>query len=633
MSNVRLQPEEHLDLLYRASLEFSSTLDFEELLPRVFDRALELLDAEAGSIWLRSGDHLTCRLARGPVGAQIEGLELPLGAGIVGHVAKTGEAELIADASDDARFVHQVDEATGFSTHSMLAAPLKAKDQVLGVLQVLNKRSGSGHFDDEDLNLVTGLAATAGLALRNAQLHDAERRAHDLTTLLRISREITSTLDVDRLALTIVNLASQALNYDRAAIALESGGGLALKAISGQETFNRSDESVREMDRLITWLAERAETVYVADLSADDELAASVRRAFASYLDSSGIRSLCLVPLEDEEGRLGAFYLESATPGFLGESGLEAARLLANQISVSMRNAELYSQVPLIGFLAPIGEWRRQLATMPRSRLLTRVILPVAALVLVIAFPWRERIAPRHVQLLPESRMPVRATVAGLLEEVRVNTGESVREGDVLGLLRDDEIRMKIQETSAALAVAEREAAAALARRDQAQAKIAEISVEELMQRLDLLNDELERTRLAAPASGTVLTLRPEDRLGEWLGAGETFVVLGRTDRLELEARVSQQDIERVRRGQEVRVKVPAHPQYTFIGTVTEIAPAADSSLAGEPTVVVHAVLDNARALLRPGIEARAKIVGHRYPIGYLIARPFWRWIQMRFWR
>ncbi len=72
MSELSLQPREHLDLLYQASLEFNSTLDFEELLPRVFDRTLDILDAEAGSIWLRQGSNLVCAIARGPVREQTQ---------------------------------------------------------------------------------------------------------------------------------------------------------------------------------------------------------------------------------------------------------------------------------------------------------------------------------------------------------------------------------------------------------------------------------------------------------------------------------------------------------------------------------------------------------------------------------
>ena len=141
--------------------------------------------------------------------------------------------------------------------------------------------------------------------------------------------------------------------------------------------------------------------------------------------------------------------------------------------------------------------------------------------------------------------------------------------------------------------------------------------------------------RLRAPVAAVVLTTRPRERLGEWLAAGETFVVLGQTDRLEVEARVAQRDIARVHPGQRLRLRTAGRAEYTFVASVTEIAPYADSAGAdgGEPTVLVRASLDNSPGLLRPGIEARAKIVGALRPVGLLFARPLVRWVRMHLWR
>jgi multidrug efflux pump subunit AcrA (membrane-fusion protein) len=128
--------------------------------------------------------------------------------------------------------------------------------------------------------------------------------------------------------------------------------------------------------------------------------------------------------------------------------------------------------------------------------------------------------------------------------------------------------------------------------------------------------------------------MRPWEQVGEWLTAGETFVVLGRTDDLELEARVPQRHIDRVRVGQRVRLKVEARPEHTFVGRVTEIAPQAEAPAeGGESTFVVRAGIDNSRQLLRPGMQARAKIVGDRRPLGWIIIRPLVEWMQLRFWR
>ena len=624
---------EHLQLLYEAGLEFSSTLDPDELLARVFDRALEVLDAEAGSIWLRKGDILVCQIARGPVRERIEGLELPMGAGIVGDVALRGEAELVADASDDPRFVHQVDEATGFATRSLATTPLKTKDDVLGALQVLNKRSGAGMFDEADLALLEGLAATASLSLANAQMHDAERRARDLKAMLDISREITSTLDTDRLVISLVNLGSRILSYDRAAVSLDDGGQPILRAISGQETLDAKSDANRELVRLMEWLLERGEVAYVVDIQADTELASSIRSAFPGHVERTGVRSLCLVPLQDEEGRIGAFYMESGAVGFLGDSGLEAAQLLATQASVALRNAELYGQVPLIGLLAPVADRWRRMTSLGGTAFLRRVGIPATIVIALFLIPWRERVSIRDAELIPGDRMPVRATVDGLLTDIRVDEGAFVSQGDVLALLRQDEFTIRIAETEGELASARREAAAARAAADETSARMAEIRATELAENLAVFERQLARTRIRAPVDGTILTVRPHEMLGEYLDAGQTFVLMGRTDRLQLEGQVRQYDIERVQNGYPVRLKVAARPNHTFIGTVTQIAPAARSVLGADATVTIWVDLDNGEGLLRPGLEARAKVVGARRPIGYIIARPLIRWINMTFWR
>lgn len=556
-----------------------------------------------------------------------------MGAGIVGDVAQRGEAELVADASDDPRFVHQVDEATGFATRSLATTPLKTKDHVLGALQVLNKRSGAGMFDEADLALLEGLAATAGLALANAQMHDAERRARDLKAMLDISREITSTLDTDRLVISLVNLGSRILSYDRAAVSLDDGGQPILRAISGQETLDAKSDANRELVRLMEWLLERGEVAYVVDIQADTELASSVRSAFPGHLERTGVRSLCLVPLQDEEGRIGAFYMESGAVGFLGDSGLEAAQLLATQASVALRNAELYGQVPLIGLLAPVADRWRRMTSLGGTAFLRRVGIPAAIVIALFLIPWRERVSIHNAELIPGDRMPVRATVDGLLTDIRVDEGTTVSQGDVLALLRQDEFTIRIAETEGELASARREAAAARAAADETRARIAEIRATELAENLAVFERQLARTRIRAPVDGTILTVRPHEMLGEYLDAGQTFVLMGRTDRLQLEGQVRQYDIERVQNGYPVRLKVAARPNHTFIGTVTQIAPAARSVLGADATVTIWADLDNGEGLLRPGLEARAKVVGARRPIGYIISRPLIRWINMTFWR
>src|ERR671938_397057 len=102
---------ERLRLLHSIGLEFGATLDFEELLPRVFQRVLAALGAEGGSLWIAEGDMLRCRLAVGGRGARLVGAEVPVGTGFVGDVAQRQRTTIVTGATSDPRYQARMDTA------------------------------------------------------------------------------------------------------------------------------------------------------------------------------------------------------------------------------------------------------------------------------------------------------------------------------------------------------------------------------------------------------------------------------------------------------------------------------------------------------------------------------------------
>ncbi|MEW5945771.1 MAG: SpoIIE family protein phosphatase [bacterium] len=145
------------------------------------DRALEealmiatnLLGARDASILLvdeEVGD-LEFKIAHGAKAGEIKKFRLKMGEGIGGWVAQHGEAVLVSDASKDHRFKSQFDAKTGFTTKSLICVPLKARDRVIGVIQVLNKKSGE-NFNERDKELLTNFALHAGTVIENARLYE-----------------------------------------------------------------------------------------------------------------------------------------------------------------------------------------------------------------------------------------------------------------------------------------------------------------------------------------------------------------------------------------------------------------------------------------------------------------------------
>lgn len=98
-----------------------------------------------------------------------------MGTGIAGQVARTGEVLNIPDAYSDPRFNRSVDQLTGYRTRSILCMPIFIRGVLIGVVQMVNKRSGT--FNKEDEEAFETFAVYCGLALHHAKLYDKIRRS------------------------------------------------------------------------------------------------------------------------------------------------------------------------------------------------------------------------------------------------------------------------------------------------------------------------------------------------------------------------------------------------------------------------------------------------------------------------
>lgn len=153
--------------------DLSATIDLDELLTKIMKGAKQICDVKADSILLldKKKEELYFRIAIGEKSDEIKKIVLPVGEGIAGWVAKSGEPLVVNDVGLDPRFSKKVDEMTKLKTKSILCVPIKFKDEILGVIEVLNK-SNDEEFTEGDLQYLTVLASQAAIALNNAQLMD-----------------------------------------------------------------------------------------------------------------------------------------------------------------------------------------------------------------------------------------------------------------------------------------------------------------------------------------------------------------------------------------------------------------------------------------------------------------------------
>jgi len=161
-----------LGRLIEITASLNSTLRLEELLDLVMKSAADLLEGESASLLLvdeETGD-LVFQVATRAGDERIAGTVVPAGQGIAGWVVEHAEPAIVASPREDPRFYGGIDESSEFQTRNLVAVPLKVKDRVIGVVEVLNKREGRD-FDDKDLEIALALTNQAAIAIDNARLY------------------------------------------------------------------------------------------------------------------------------------------------------------------------------------------------------------------------------------------------------------------------------------------------------------------------------------------------------------------------------------------------------------------------------------------------------------------------------
>ncbi|MBN1887504.1 MAG: GAF domain-containing protein [Thermoflexales bacterium] len=179
LTQVLQESEARYKLLNRASQEFGSTLDLNHVLDTVLSEVRHLLDIIAATVWLidpQTGD-LVCRHNIGPHHEILRGWHVKPGVGLVGWVAQHGQSLMVPDTRADERHFKNVDQHTGLELRSILGVPLRVKQAVIGVLQVVDTQVN--RFDAADLTLLESLAASAAIAIENARLYEQAR--HEIT--------------------------------------------------------------------------------------------------------------------------------------------------------------------------------------------------------------------------------------------------------------------------------------------------------------------------------------------------------------------------------------------------------------------------------------------------------------------
>src|SRR5271155_1738986 len=203
-------------LLLEVADVVNTTLDLDTTLRRVAELVRKVIYYKIFAILLlnEKTQELRFRFQVGYTREVAERLKIKVGEGVTGIAAQRREAILVADVSQDARYISAVP-----NVRSELAVPLIVKNRLIGVIDL--ESSLPNHFTEEHKRLLTLIASRMAVGIENARLYTrTTRQARTLVLLNEIARELTSILNVDELLKRIAELLSRLIDYQMFSILL-----------------------------------------------------------------------------------------------------------------------------------------------------------------------------------------------------------------------------------------------------------------------------------------------------------------------------------------------------------------------------------------------------------------------------
>lgn len=169
------QTREIFKNIFNIAKNLTTTLDVDILLKKISALAEDILNSEASAIMLLDEDkqNLSFKVAGGTKGGIIQRMKVPVGQGIAGWVAAEKKSAIVNDVTSDPRFTGGLDKSSGFVTKMILCVPMMVENDLIGIVEVLNKKEGI--YTAEDQEMLESLAAMAAVSINNAKTAEDQR--------------------------------------------------------------------------------------------------------------------------------------------------------------------------------------------------------------------------------------------------------------------------------------------------------------------------------------------------------------------------------------------------------------------------------------------------------------------------
>jgi RND family efflux transporter MFP subunit len=427
-------------------------------------------------------------------------------------------------------------------------------------------------------------------------------------------------------ATAVVNELALLLGCERVSIGFHAGGKIDIGAISNTADVRQRQSAVRAIaDAMQEALEQRALIIYPVPRGS----AAHVSLAHAALAKQNGNAAICTVPFIGRQRAFGALVFERRA-GFDAQAielAKDAAMFVAPILELKHRlDSPLGGRI--VEAIAPRGRRLAGIEFAPWK--IGAIATSIAALMLAIWPSTYRVVAPARIE--GSEQRVIAAPVDGFVQKVTVRPGETVKEGQVLVALEDQDLALEREKWDAEAAQLDKQYREALSKDDAAQIVIARSKLEQANAQYELALRQLERAQLKAPFDGVVLSGDLTQSIGMPVKRGQELLTVAPDKSFRVVAEVDEQDVSQLKVGQSSNVMFAGLSSRPVTFKVSRVAPVA-TTLEGRNVFEVEGHLAGADASLRAGLRGVAKIDVDQRSLGSVWWTRASNWARRTWWR
>lgn len=435
--------------------------------------------------------------------------------------------------------------------------------------------------------------------------------------------------DFQKATLAVVNRLAQRFQCHQVQMGLEKGKTVRVVAVSHSASFDEKANLVNLAALAMNEAFDQRATVVVPETDAGATLITAALRHYGSETAST---ALCAVPLEAGNRVIAVWLLERDSPFTAADR--EALETLGLALAPILE-LKLTAEESLLSHGR--RSWQntlRQVTDTSRPGIKLLAVATVLLVALVALYPADYRVASRAIVEGAIQRVAV-APFQGYIREAPARAGDLVKQGQVLAILEDKDLKLERVRWESELEVSVRKEREAMAKADRVALRLASAQANQARAQLDLTLEKLSRVQVIAPFDGVVVQGDLSQELGSPVEQGKVLFELAPLDAWRVILKVDERDIAQVQNRQSGELVLTSLPGKVFPLTVRRITPVSVAE-EGRNFFRVEAELDKAVAnpsvKMRPGMEGVGKIDAGRRSLLWIWTHRFTDWLRLKSW-